>query len=84
MTISDTAALSLRTLVDTTARSIGCLWPSRKKQKRLLVRESAALGDRRFVAVVQFERKRFLIGVSPASITLLAALPDDDLIGDAD
>jgi flagellar biogenesis protein FliO len=46
------------------------------KRKLLSVRESAALGDRRFVAVVEFERQRFLIGSSPASVTLLAQLPD--------
>jgi len=30
------------------------------------VRESAALGDRRFISIIQFERQRFLIGSSPA------------------
>lgn len=48
-----------------------------KKRKVLAVRETAALGDRRFVSVVQFERQRFLIGSSPSSITLLSRLPDD-------
>jgi flagellar biogenesis protein FliO len=46
------------------------------KPKVLFVRESAALGDRRFISVIQFERSRFLIGSSPASVTLLAQLPD--------
>ena len=44
--------------------------------KFLLVSETSALGDRRFVAVVQFERQRFLIGSSPFSVTLLARLSD--------
>jgi flagellar biogenesis protein FliO len=53
------------------------LWRSQTKQKALFVRETAALGERCFVAVVQFERQRFLIGGSPASVTLLAQLPDE-------
>jgi flagellar biogenesis protein FliO len=48
-----------------------------KKRKTLSVRETAALGDRRFVSVIQFERQRFLIGSSPSSITLLSKLPDE-------
>jgi len=47
------------------------------KRKTLSVRETAALGDRRFVSVIQFEHKRFLIGSSPAAITLLSQLPDE-------
>jgi flagellar biogenesis protein FliO len=47
------------------------------KHKALAVRETAALGDRRFVSVIQFESQRFLIGSSPSSITLLAELPDE-------
>src|SRR5271167_560900 len=47
----------------------------RRKPKTLSVRETAALGDRRFVSVIQFERQRFLIGSSPSSVTLLAQLP---------
>ena len=47
------------------------------KHKTLSVRETAALGDRRFVSVIQFERQRFLIGSSPSSITLLSKLPDE-------
>jgi len=45
------------------------------KRKALSVRETAALGDRRFVSVIQFERQRFLIASSPSSVTLLAQLP---------
>jgi len=49
---------------------------TRSQRKMLSVGESAALGDHRFVSVIQFERQRFLIGSSPSSITLLAQLPD--------
>ncbi len=47
------------------------------KRKELSVRETAALGDRRFVCVIQFERQRFLIASSPSSVTLLAQLSDE-------
>jgi len=50
---------------------------SGSKRKTLAVRETAALGDRRFVSVIQFERQRFLIGSGPSSVTLLAQLPDE-------
>src|ERR1700676_1580597 len=52
------------------------------KRKTLSVRETAALGDRRFVSVIQFERQRFLIGSSPSSITLLSNLPDESASGE--
>src|SRR5271157_6631995 len=50
---------------------------ARSKRKTLAIRETAALGDRRFVSVIQFERQRFLIGSSPSSVTLLSQLPDE-------
>ncbi len=43
--------------------------------KELIVQETTALGDRRFVSVIQFEGQRFLIGSSPSSVALLAQLP---------
>jgi len=57
---------------------LGAIWRARKKRKELSVRETASLGERRFVAVVQFERQRFLIGASPSSVTLLTQLSDDE------
>jgi flagellar biogenesis protein FliO len=53
-----------------------------RKRKTLSVCETAALGDRRFVSVIQFERQRFLIGSSPSSITLLSQLPDESANGE--
>jgi len=47
-----------------------------RRPKSLVLIESSALGDRRFVSVVQFERQRFLVGSSPSSVTLLARLPN--------
>lgn len=57
---------------------LGAIWRSQKKRTALSVRETASLGERRFVAVIQFERQRFLIGASPSSVTLLTQLPDDE------
>ena len=57
---------------------LGAIWRSQKKRTALSVRETASLGERRFVAVIQFERQRFLIGVSSASLSLLTRLPDDE------
>ena len=58
---------------------VGRSWVCRagSKRKELSVRETAALGDRRFVCVIQFERQRFLIASSPSSVTLLAQLSDE-------
>lgn len=55
---------------------------ARSKRQTLAVRETAALGDRRFVSVIQFERQRFLVGSSPSSVTLLAQLPDESASGE--
>jgi flagellar biogenesis protein FliO len=54
------------------------LWRTQQKQRSLSIKETAGLGERRFVAVVQFERQRFLIGGSAGSVTLLAELPAED------
>lgn len=58
---------------------IGLAWflrasARRIKAKRLAVSETVALGDRRFVAVIEFEGQRFLIGSSPSAVTLLSRL----------
>lgn len=51
-----------------------------KPVRRLRVCESLGLGERRFVAVVEFEQSRFLVGGTSGSLTLLAKL--DDAHGD--
>lgn len=43
-------------------------------QKRLAARHTIGFGDKRFVAVVEFEGERFLIGGAANSISLLARL----------
>lgn len=47
-------------------------WPAR----RLRLCESLPLGERRFVAVLEFEESRFLVGGTSASLVLLARLED--------
>jgi flagellar biogenesis protein FliO len=49
---------------------------SRRTPRRLRLCESLPLGDRRFVAVVEFEAARFLVGGTPASLVLLSRLSD--------
>ncbi len=44
--------------------------------KRLRLCESLGLGERRFVAVVEFDRARFLVGGTSSSLSLLARLDD--------
>jgi flagellar biogenesis protein FliO len=46
------------------------------KQKILSICGTAALGEHRFVSVVQFERERFLIGCGASAVSLLAQLSD--------
>src|SRR5438128_311964 len=47
---------------------------SRRAPRRLRLCESLPLGERRFVAVVEFDQARFLVGGTPASLVLLACL----------
>lgn len=47
---------------------------SRRAPRRLRLCESLPLGERRFVAVVEFEHARFLLGGTSASLVLLARL----------
>jgi len=47
---------------------------ARRPQRRLRLCESLPLGERRFVAVVEFEQERFLVGGTSASLILLAHL----------
>jgi flagellar biogenesis protein FliO len=48
----------------------------RRKPRRLRLCESLPLGDRRFVAVVEFDRERFLVGGTPSSLVLLSRLEE--------
>jgi len=47
---------------------------SRRAPKRLRLCETLPLGERRFVAVIEFEDSRFLVGGTSSSLVLLAQL----------
>jgi flagellar biogenesis protein FliO len=49
---------------------------TRRAPRRLRLCESLPLGDRRFVAVVEFDAERFLVGGTPSSLVLLSRLRD--------
>jgi len=51
---------------------------SRRSSKQLRLCENLPLGDRRFVAVIEFEGSRFLLGGTPSSLTLLAQLSNQN------
>lgn len=46
----------------------------RRAPRRLRLCESLPLGERRFVAVVEFDETRFLVGGTPSSLVLLSRL----------
>jgi flagellar biogenesis protein FliO len=53
-------------------------WNQRRERvRRLRVNESVSLGEKRFVAVIQFEQQRFLVGGTGTSLSLLAELDSD-------
>ncbi len=53
----------------------------RRAPRRLRLCESLPLGERRFVAVIEFERSRFLVGGTSASLVLLAKLDSAGSVG---
>jgi flagellar biogenesis protein FliO len=55
---------------------------SQKTPKGLRLCESLPLGDRRFVAVVEFERERFLVGGTPSSLVLLSRLENSRILAE--
>lgn len=57
---------------------------SRRTPRRLRLRETLPLGEHRFVAVIEFERTRLLIGGTPSSLVLLAHLDSDPAAADTD
>ena len=56
---------------------------SRRPRKRLRLCESLPLGERRFVAVVEFDQSRFLVGGTPSSLVLLSRLENTGEAGEA-
>jgi flagellar biogenesis protein FliO len=50
---------------------------SQRQPRNLRLCESLPLGDRRFVAVVEYERSRFLVGGTASSLVLLARIGEE-------
>jgi len=57
------------------ARITRLLQSRTRPQKQLRLCETLGLGERRFLAVVQFEQQKFLIGGTGNSLSLLMHLP---------
>jgi len=55
----------------------------RRPPKRLRLAENLQLGERRFVAVVEFDGARFLVGGTPSSLVMLSRLPDSGAVAKA-
>ncbi len=49
-----------------------------QRQRRLRLRETLPLGEKRFLAVVQFEHEQFLVGGTGQSLSLLARLGSEE------
>jgi len=49
---------------------------AQQARKNLRICETLSLGEKRFVAVVQVDEERFLIGGSSSSVSLLTRLPE--------
>jgi len=57
--------------------TLSILWRKagvRSRVRRLRLSESLPLGEKRFVAVIEFESEQFLIGGGSAGVSLLARL----------
>jgi flagellar biogenesis protein FliO len=59
-----------RNLLDRTAEL------TRRTPRSLLMREMLSLGEKRFVAVIECDGRRFLIGGSGQAVNLLSNLPE--------
>ena len=51
-----------------------------RRTRRLRVCETLSLGERRFLAVIEFDHQEFLVGGSGNSFSLLARLHDGALV----
>ncbi len=48
-----------------------------RQSRKLRLSETLSLGEKRFVAVIEFQRQQFLIGGTASSIVLLTRLPEE-------
>src|ERR1700677_4978503 len=56
--------------------ALGRSWRSHPS-RQLRLRETLALGERRFLAVVEFEQQKFLIAGTGSSVAMLTTLPTE-------
>jgi flagellar biogenesis protein FliO len=68
-------AAALKKLWQWTQRAVKC-----RKLRRLRVCETLSLGERRFLAIIEFDRQEFLVGGSGSSLVLLARLQEGTVI----
>jgi flagellar biogenesis protein FliO len=54
-----------------------------RKTRRLRVCETLSLGERRFLAVIEFDRQEFLVGGTGSSVELLARLHEGAIVTEA-
>ena len=66
-------------LLSTVWRNLGPRLHLRRKLQKLRVCNVTSLGEKRFVAVVQYGRRRFLVGGGAGAVSLLSRLDRDDL-----
>jgi flagellar biogenesis protein FliO len=59
-------------------RSLFAGFNVRRASRQLRLCESLSLGEKRLVAVVQYENQKFLVGGGPQSVNLLARLGGED------
>lgn len=70
-----TWALNLKSLWEWAGRVVKV-----RKTRRLRVCETLSLGERRFLAVIEFDHQEFLVGGSGNSLELLARLNDGTIV----
>jgi len=70
-------AVALKNLWQWTRRAV-----TARKVRRLRVCETLSLGERRFLAVIEFDRQEFLVGGTGNSLVLLARLQDGMVLTD--
>jgi len=68
------------TLRNLSRRILSAVQP--RKSRRLRVCETLSLGERRFVAIIEFDRQEFLVGGSGNSLELLARLHEGRVIAE--
>jgi hypothetical protein len=82
----DAFGLIAARLVDRGSKLLSTVWQKlglrlhlRRKLQKLRVCDVASLGDKRFVAVVEYGSRRFLVGGGAGSVSLLSRLDREDL-----